>query len=209
MGVAGSGAPHETIVVAGLAGLVAGSLSMALGEYLSVQSARELFANELRIEADQLAARPTPRSPSCAASTSRRAFRRGWPRSWPTTWSGATRSSPSIRWRARSWGSIRMSSAVRPGLRQARRSPCLRSGHVPLLPFLFAGGQVALVVAAGLSGVRLVRARLGDHQADREQPRFAPAFGSSPLGPRPPRSPTGSGRLWVPRSADEGPLRAL
>src|SRR6478735_1043745 len=58
MGVAGSGAPHETIVVAVLAGLVAGSLSMALGEYLSVQSARELLANELRIEADQLAASP-------------------------------------------------------------------------------------------------------------------------------------------------------
>jgi alkylated DNA nucleotide flippase Atl1 len=55
MGVAGSGAPHEAIVVAGLAGLVAGSLSMALGEYLSVQSARELFATELRIEAGQLA----------------------------------------------------------------------------------------------------------------------------------------------------------
>ena len=47
MGVAGSGAPHEAIVVAGLAGLAAGSLSMALGEYLSVQSARELFANEM------------------------------------------------------------------------------------------------------------------------------------------------------------------
>ena len=58
MGVAGSGAPHETIIVAGLAGLVAGSLSMALGEYLSVQSARELFANELRIEALQLAQSP-------------------------------------------------------------------------------------------------------------------------------------------------------
>ena len=58
MGVAGSGASRETIIVAGLAGLVAGSLSMALGEYLSVQSARELFANELRIEAGQLAASP-------------------------------------------------------------------------------------------------------------------------------------------------------
>lgn len=58
MGVAGSGAARETIVVAGLAGLVAGSLSMALGEYLSVQSARELFANELVIEARQLAESP-------------------------------------------------------------------------------------------------------------------------------------------------------
>lgn len=58
MGVAGSGAPRETIIVAGLAGLVAGALSMALGEYLSVQSARELFANELLIEERQLADSP-------------------------------------------------------------------------------------------------------------------------------------------------------
>lgn len=40
MGVARSGAPHQAILVARLAGLVAGSLSMALGEYLSVESAR-------------------------------------------------------------------------------------------------------------------------------------------------------------------------
>lgn len=58
MGVAGSGAPREAIIVAGLAGLVAGSLSMALGEYLSVQSARELFANELAIEEQELAESP-------------------------------------------------------------------------------------------------------------------------------------------------------
>lgn len=54
MGVAGSGVPHAVIVIAGLAGLVAGALSMGLGEYLSVQSSRELFTNELAIEARQL-----------------------------------------------------------------------------------------------------------------------------------------------------------
>jgi len=58
MGVAGSGAPHQAIVVAGFAGLVAGALSMALGEYLTDQSSRELLANELRIEAAELAASP-------------------------------------------------------------------------------------------------------------------------------------------------------
>ncbi len=50
MGVAGAGGtPHE-IVVAGLAGLLAGSLSMALGEYLSVQTSRELFERQLLLE---------------------------------------------------------------------------------------------------------------------------------------------------------------
>ena len=58
MGVAGSGAEHAVVVIAGLAGLVAGALSMGLGEYLSVQSARELFARELEIEAQEIETNP-------------------------------------------------------------------------------------------------------------------------------------------------------
>jgi hypothetical protein len=42
MGVAGAGGDSRALVVAGFAGLLAGALSMALGEWLSVQSAREL-----------------------------------------------------------------------------------------------------------------------------------------------------------------------
>jgi vacuolar iron transporter family protein len=58
MGVAGAGAERGPILIAGFAGLLAGSLSMALGEWLSVQSARELYANQLRIEADELETMP-------------------------------------------------------------------------------------------------------------------------------------------------------
>jgi VIT1/CCC1 family predicted Fe2+/Mn2+ transporter len=58
MGVAGASAGGSPVLVAGLAGLLAGSLSMALGEWLSVQSARELYANQIATEADELAAFP-------------------------------------------------------------------------------------------------------------------------------------------------------
>jgi vacuolar iron transporter family protein len=58
MGVAGATAGGRPVLVAGLAGLLAGSLSMALGEWLSVQSARELYANQIATEADELAAFP-------------------------------------------------------------------------------------------------------------------------------------------------------
>lgn len=58
MGIAGAGAGHTVVVIAGLAGLVAGALSMGLGEYLSVQSSRELFARELEIEANELKTNP-------------------------------------------------------------------------------------------------------------------------------------------------------
>src|ERR1700694_849512 len=58
MGVAGSGVARTVVIIAGLAGLVAGALSMGLGEYLSVQSSRELFARELEIEAHELKTTP-------------------------------------------------------------------------------------------------------------------------------------------------------
>ncbi|MDE3113451.1 MAG: VIT1/CCC1 transporter family protein [Chloroflexota bacterium] len=50
MGVAGAGADPHALVVAGVAGLLAGSLSMALGEYLSVQTSRELFQHRISLE---------------------------------------------------------------------------------------------------------------------------------------------------------------
>ena len=58
MGVAGASGSGTAIVVAGFAGLLAGSLSMALGEWLSVQSARELYANQIRTEAAEIAEMP-------------------------------------------------------------------------------------------------------------------------------------------------------
>lgn len=58
MGVAGAELAGQSILVTGLAGLMAGSLSMALGEWLSVQSARELFAHQIGIEREELLAAP-------------------------------------------------------------------------------------------------------------------------------------------------------
>jgi VIT1/CCC1 family predicted Fe2+/Mn2+ transporter len=58
MGVAGASAGGAPVLVAGLAALLAGSLSMALGEWLSVQSARELYADQIACEAEGLAAFP-------------------------------------------------------------------------------------------------------------------------------------------------------
>jgi vacuolar iron transporter family protein len=58
MGVAGASGSEAAIVVAGAAGLVAGACSMALGEWISVTSSRELAERELRVERDELAAAP-------------------------------------------------------------------------------------------------------------------------------------------------------
>jgi vacuolar iron transporter family protein len=58
MGVAGAQLSGEGVLITGLAGLLAGACSMAMGEWLSVQSARELSQRQLAIEADEIRAAP-------------------------------------------------------------------------------------------------------------------------------------------------------
>lgn len=58
MGVAGAAVDHRTIVLTGLAGLLAGACSMALGEWVSVTSSRELAEREIRIEKRELEETP-------------------------------------------------------------------------------------------------------------------------------------------------------
>jgi VIT1/CCC1 family predicted Fe2+/Mn2+ transporter len=58
MGVAGAAAAEKTILLTGLAGLVAGACSMAMGEWLSVNSSRELYQRQIDIEASELEQAP-------------------------------------------------------------------------------------------------------------------------------------------------------
>jgi vacuolar iron transporter family protein len=58
MGVAGAELAGQAVLVTGLAGLLAGAASMALGEWLSVQSARELAQRQLAVEAAEVEATP-------------------------------------------------------------------------------------------------------------------------------------------------------
>ena len=58
MGVAGASLANNQILVTGLAGLLAGACSMALGEWLSVQSSRELYEKQIAIERAEIEADP-------------------------------------------------------------------------------------------------------------------------------------------------------
>ncbi len=59
LGVAASGASGSAIVTAGIAGLVAGALSMAAGEFVSVSSQRDSERADLRLEEWELRQNPT------------------------------------------------------------------------------------------------------------------------------------------------------
>jgi vacuolar iron transporter family protein len=57
-GVAGAVVDTHTLLITGLAGLVAGACSMAMGEWLSVNSARELYQKQINTEAVELEQSP-------------------------------------------------------------------------------------------------------------------------------------------------------
>ena len=57
-GVAGAVVDTHTLLITGLAGLVAGACSMAMGEWLSVNSARELYQKQINTEAAELEQSP-------------------------------------------------------------------------------------------------------------------------------------------------------
>lgn len=58
LGVAGAGAEPRTLLLTGVAGLLAGAFSMAAGEYVSMRSQRELFEHQIGLERAELAEYP-------------------------------------------------------------------------------------------------------------------------------------------------------
>ena len=54
MGVAGADLSGKSVLITGVAGLLAGACSMAIGEWLSVQSARELYQSQIEVEKQEV-----------------------------------------------------------------------------------------------------------------------------------------------------------
>jgi vacuolar iron transporter family protein len=68
MGVAGAAGEHGSFVLlAGIAGLLAGAFSMAAGEYISMQSQRELFERQIALERAEMEAMPEEEEAEMAA----------------------------------------------------------------------------------------------------------------------------------------------
>lgn len=67
-GVGAGGTNTHTVALTGIAGLVAGALSMATGEYVSVSSQNELVHSEVDLERRELARNPTGEQAELAAT---------------------------------------------------------------------------------------------------------------------------------------------
>ncbi|HEX5825059.1 MAG TPA: VIT1/CCC1 transporter family protein, partial [Candidatus Limnocylindrales bacterium] len=79
MGVAGAsaaaGSEGRFILLAGIAGLLSGAFSMAAGEYISMQSQRELFERQIALERAEMEAMPAEEEAEMAAIYRAKGFR--------------------------------------------------------------------------------------------------------------------------------------
>ena len=155
LGVAGGTSNRSVLLLAGLAGLLAGAFSMAAGEWVSVQSQRELYEREIAVEREELAAFPEEEleelvliyqakglSEDEAEALAGRIMRR--PDAALDTLTreelGLSAGDLGSPWVAA--GSSFASFAV--------------GAFIPVLPFLIASGHRALIAAAGFSALTLL-----------------------------------------------------
>jgi vacuolar iron transporter family protein len=159
LGISASGVSNHTVLVTGLAGLLAGALSMGAGEYVSVRSQRELLAAStpdpqaqaavpaLDVDANELALLYRARGMSESDAAERAAAVLGTQSQAFTPQARATPTESTTH------------EAIGTGLQAALSSfSFFASGAlIPVLPYLFGlQGVVAVVVAAILVGVALI-----------------------------------------------------
>jgi VIT1/CCC1 family predicted Fe2+/Mn2+ transporter/rubrerythrin len=155
MGVAGAASSNPNfILLAGVAGLLAGAFSMAAGEYISMQSQRELFEHQISLERAEMEAMPEEEEAELAAAYRSKGF--------------APDEAARIAHRIFEDPDTALDMLVREELGldpDELGSPLRAAGgsfvafavgaSVPVIPYLFGGGQAVLLVSLGLSLVAL------------------------------------------------------
>lgn len=155
MGVAGADSSGRAILIAGLSGLLAGAFSMALGEWISVQSSRELYERQISIERDELAAVPDEEQEELALIYQAKGL--------PADQAQATAkrlisdSGTALDTLAREELGIDPAELGGSAWEAAITSFLLFAlgAIVPVLPFFFLDGLTAVIISLGLSGIGL------------------------------------------------------
>lgn len=155
MGVAGASLSSGTILLTGIAGLIAGGISMALGEWISVQSSRELYERQIQTEREEIAAAPEEEVEELVLIYQSRGLDESLAR---TLASGIMKNeTTALDTLAREelgvdpgqlGGSAREAAAVSFMLFAA-------GAAVPLIPYLFLEGTAAIAASAATSGAGL------------------------------------------------------
>ena len=155
MGVTAAAASNPSfILLAGIAGLLAGAFSMAAGEYVSMQSQRELFEHQIALERAEMAAMPEEEEAELAASYRSKGF--------------VPDEAARIAKRIFEDPEAALDMLVREelgldpgqlgspwGAAAGSFAAFVIGASVPVIPYLFGGGTPAFVVSLGLSLVAL------------------------------------------------------
>jgi VIT1/CCC1 family predicted Fe2+/Mn2+ transporter len=154
MGVAGASVGRTAILVAGVAGLVAGAFSMGAGEYVSMRVQRELFERLLHLEAHEIASEPESERAELIAIYRRK----GLSPENAEAIADAVMRDPVLALETHA----REELGLDPGSLGSPWGAALTSfatfsvgALVPLLPFLFTQGAAAALIAIGAGGVAL------------------------------------------------------
>lgn len=155
MGVAGAAMSERSILITGLAGLLAGAGSMALGEWLSVQSSRELYRHQLETEEEELMNAPEEEEEELALIYQARGLDEAQARAFAS--SMMRDSDTALETLAREELGIDPEELGGSAWEAAITSFLLFSvgAIVPVVPYLFTGGATALWLSVAFSAVAL------------------------------------------------------
>lgn len=154
MGVAGATSDIGFVLTSGLAGLLAGALSMAAGEYISMRSQRELFEFQIGLERDELAEYPEEETEELALIY----HARGLPKDKARELAAGLMKAPehALDTLAREELGLNPDDLGSPlGAALSSFTAFTGGAIIPLLPFLLGLGNRAVLVAAVLAAVGL------------------------------------------------------
>ncbi|MGZ8834037.1 MAG: VIT1/CCC1 transporter family protein [Thermoanaerobaculia bacterium] len=156
MGVAGAAMSEKTILITGLAGLLAGAGSMALGEWLSVQSSRELYTRQIEMEQEELDTMPEEEEEELALIYQARGLDEAEARKFAA--GVMSNRDTAIDAMAREELGIDPSELGGSAWQAAITSFVLFAfgAIVPVSPFFFASGQTAVVLSVMFSTLALI-----------------------------------------------------
>jgi VIT1/CCC1 family predicted Fe2+/Mn2+ transporter len=154
-GVAGAGADNQVVVLAGVAGLLAGAFSMAAGEYISVRVQREVFERVIHLEAHEIGSDPEAERAELADLY----VRKGLSRDLADRLAEELMKDPAVALdtHAREELGLDPDEGLGSPLAAAGASFAMFAvgALVPLLPFLVGSGDGAVLASAAVSGLAL------------------------------------------------------
>jgi VIT1/CCC1 family predicted Fe2+/Mn2+ transporter/rubrerythrin len=155
MGVAGATTGQKEILLTGIAGLLAGALSMALGEWISVKSSQELYENQMELEKAELEHNPQGEEKELALIYASK----GIPMEQAAEMARKTMADPEAAHQVL----VREELGINPeDLKSSAMEAAVTSfllfavgAIIPVIPYFFTSGYSAILISASLSTIGL------------------------------------------------------